>query len=810
MTTSNTKPLEFQSEAAIGLALLGISFFVFAYTVNIFETNFDIFSGVFFINYGITIIYLFLVLIDNKQETNRLFKFYNFRNNVILLQLFNISAYSLNRTVPVFQISTDWLVAFLLTTNILLLIHVFRRNYQTNWLNYLIVIAANLGIIFHFYESIYMMTMYPYSIIGFWFFGIPLHTFVPFLFTITFIHVVKKYINTNPKFWATTVATWVFVFALGWVQISQELPKSWITKRALKAGLVYMTGERFFFFNGARRLNERAKHDPLVVVATFFSGIVDISGASRIKILNSMFDARHQTERKLWSGENLSTTDIVTNVQLFPEHRLAYTEKTFKIKNSRVSRWGNQQEALYTFYLPEGSVVTSAALWVEGEERPAFLTTKSKADSAYTTIVGRERRDPLLLHWKEGNRVTVRVFPCTPQEDRQFKIGITTPLKLTKNRLLYENIDFKGPYWKGATESINVVSEGDLSNLSTPYSFSQEGLSYTYSGGYKSDWSLEFNAPTLSTQPFSFNGKAYQLQPFEKEKIAFDATEIYLDINAGWSKREFNSIWKNANGKSIFMFSNNKMEKVTADNRRALFRHARKQNFTMFPFFLIKNPSNALVISKFNQLTPTLSDLKTASALKSNSFLKSTSEYFNKTVSPIRTFNLSDEISPYLKTLKELRSLQLEQGTLSELTDLLEENSFYQNQENERTITNHYGGFQIKESRASNNAASTAPDHLMRLFAYNDVLKKVGKDYFDLKSLANEIIHIADEAYVVTPISSLLVLETQEDYDRFDIKKSKNSLDNASIGNSGSVPEPHEWLLIVLVLSMTLYFYLKR
>ena len=136
-----------------------------------------------------------------------------------------------------------------------------------------------------------------------------------------------------------------------WIQISQELPKSWITKRALKAGLVYMTGERFFFFNGARGLNERAKHDPLVVVATFFSGVVDIPGASRIKILNSMFDARHQTERKLWSGENLSTSDIVTNVQLFPEHRLAYTEKTFKIKNSRVSRWGNQQEALYTCLL---------------------------------------------------------------------------------------------------------------------------------------------------------------------------------------------------------------------------------------------------------------------------------------------------------------------------------------------------------------------------------------------------------------------------------------------------------------------------
>jgi len=63
---------------------------------------------------------------------------------------------------------------------------------------------------------------------------------------------------------------------------------------------------------------------------------------------------------------------------------------------------------------------------------------------------------------------------------------------------------------------------------------------------------------------------------------------------------------------------------------------------------------------------------------------------------------------------------------------------------------------------------------------------------------------------VVTPISSLIVLETQKDYDRFDIKKSKNSLDNASIGNSGSIPEPHEWLLIVLVFGMLVWFYVRR
>ena len=87
---------------------------------------------------------------------------------------------------------------------------------------------------------------------------------------------------------------------------------------------------------------------------------------------------RHQTERKLWNGDNLSTKDIVTNVQLFPAYRLAYTEKIFRIKNSRAAARRSRQEALYTFYLPEGSVVTSAALWVNGKEEPAYLTTKKQ------------------------------------------------------------------------------------------------------------------------------------------------------------------------------------------------------------------------------------------------------------------------------------------------------------------------------------------------------------------------------------------------------------------------------------------------
>lgn len=823
----------------VGLILLSISLVMFVGTWNVYAIDWDIFSGAFFVAFGMVWLYAFIVGMNNIEAYGKFFRYRNFTHNIILLQLFNLSAYTLNRSIPVFNESTQWLTAFLAISNVLLLIHSLRKNYTSNILSYAILASSSIAVVFNLYQSIYVAMLYPIALIGFFFFGISLHSFVPILLTIAHIKVIRGFLKKSSHFWTTTAISWAFVILMVgyfsvrfhqvneivkdnfhtenqpysenqlpyWVNISQQLPKDWITERVLKAGLVYTQADEIF--EGGFTdfdINERAKHDPLVVIGTFFSHSIEIDREGKIKILRYMFDARHKTERKLWSGDNLSTSQIATNVQLFPDYRLAYTEKTLKIKNTQTSRWSSQQEALYTFYLPEGSVVTSAALWIEGNESPAFLTTKGKADSAYTTIVGRERRDPLLLHWQEGNRVTVRVFPCTPDEERQFKIGVTTPLKTKNNQLIYENIDFEGPYWKGATESINVVSEGELSQFSAPYSFKKKGVTYHYKGKYKSDWSLKFDAPDLASTAFAFNGQQFQMEVLNTELEQFEPQTVYLDINAGWSSSEFNELLKAVKGKKIMAFSGNKMVELTDDNSYDIFKDLQSHNFTLFPFYKIQNGQNALVITKHNQLTPTLDDLK------DSQFLESTSSFFEQNEQPIKVFNIGSKTSPYLKTLKEIRAIQLESNDLTEITNMLDNQQFIKNQENQNIIVNHYANFKIvKDTNAvDSNQITGAPNHLMRVFAYNDVLKSVGKNYFNKKYLENDLVKTAEKAYVVTPISSLVVLETQADYDRFDIKKSKNSLGNAAITDSGSVPEPHEWLLILLVAGITMYLYFKR
>jgi hypothetical protein len=54
------------------------------------------------------------------------------------------------------------------------------------------------------------------------------------------------------------------------------------------------------------------------------------------------------------------------------------------------------------------------------------------------------------------------------------------------------------------------------------------------------------------------------------------------------------------------------------------------------------------------------------------------------------------------------------------------------------------------------------------------------------------------------------VLETQQDYQRFGIDENKNSLKNASMKSSGAVPEPQEWMLIILAAGVVVYLVTRQ
>ncbi|NQX97471.1 MAG: XrtN system VIT domain-containing protein [Flavobacteriales bacterium] len=824
----------------IGLILIPISFALHLflnirneYSSSAFVEN----DGIFYINYIIAIAYfigtLFLSIIRNWFKFSK----YNYQKFILALILFSISCFTINIPFAVFSKFGTWVNIYLVAMHLALFTLCFNSLLpkQVKIVNFFVL---GLGSVMCLYFSIYLSPLLPIAFVGAIFLGLSLHLLVPaIMLTTIVVQFIKRAENLFERLafysglalpliviifytaqWSNTkklihktqatIVTRPDNTLPEWVLMSQELGDDFFTERILKGDLVYETNmfnDMGFFGGNGNSLSETKEHDPLVVIGSEIMGSINLSRENRIKILESKFDLRHQTKRKLWSGEHLTTSSVISNIQIFPDYRLAYTEKIIRIKNNYPQHsWNRQEEALYTFHLPEGSVATSLSLWIDGKEEKSRLTTKSKADSAYTTIVGVERRDPSILHWQEGNTITVYVFPCTQKEERMFKIGITTPLKLDGENLVLQNIYFEGPDASNALETTILEYKTDNAVVAHLPSNFKEILpnKYQYDGNYQAYWEASCSATKLSEISFSFNGKSYHLTEAIRNTISKQFNTIYLDINKSWSENEFNTVWNEIKDKDVYVF-HDKLYLLNNENKDKFYDILSDLNFSLFPLNKIKNSYNSLLISKSPAVSPMLKDLN------DSKFVANLKGFLEKRESKINLYSLSDEISPYLKTLKEFQVFNYLDGDVSYLTQLLKKDIFINEYQNENTVQLGIANTQI--IRDSTTLKSDAPDHLLRLFAYNKIMKDCGRNYFTTGNFIEEkLIDIANEAYIVSPISSLIVLETLKDYERFDIDENKNSLKNASTQNSGAVPEPHEWALII-ILSLTLMFlYYKR
>jgi XrtN system VIT domain protein len=172
----------------------------------------------------------------------------------------------------------------------------------------------------------------------------------------------------------------------------------------------------------------------------------------------------------------------------------------------------------------------------------------------------------------------------------------------------------------------------------------------------------------------------------------------------------------------------------------------------------------------------------------------------------VRLFHIGTSFSPYIRSLKERRHFQFECGDAKLLQRVLANGVFVHDVENDNAVIVHSAEAVI--AKQTGEQPSNAPDHLMRLFAYNHIMQQLGSR--DPQSIDSTVlVREAQEAYVVSPVSSLVVLESQADYDRFDIKDGDNSLKNASMKNKGAVPEPAEWAIIILIAGVLLFFIYK-
>jgi len=814
-----------ENHLIFGLLLIIFSSALFLIEPESFRQSSNLFTFLFFIHYSLPIVYCLVLKKAHDRGFFSLFGSGIYSGHLLLLVLFNISAFSLNRELVIFYESATWLTVLLVYENSLLILIAFLKDVP-KWLRTVFLLSAPILLLLHLHQAFIILPMSFFGFIGGLFLGVGLLLFVPVFYMVAIVRTLGnldfsirdlRLVSLSILGAATAIGYYFFAWKNidntiqtsyldvdapfqtsdlpVWVTVSKNIKSDYLTEAYLKSDLVYQKYERFgFFAPDFNRFDEKKIHDPLITVCMGFNHKPAMDEKSRVKVLNFLYNKRHQTADRFWRGDHLTTDQVVTNIQLFPEERLAYSELVLTISNNdRTDRWRRQEEAIYTFQLPEGGVITSLSLWIDGEEEKAILTTKSKAETAYNTIVGREMRDPSVIYWMEGNKARIRVFPCTPAEDRKFKVGVTSPLQLEEESLHYQPISFEGPDFSGAISSINVVTNGAEVNSKLPFKVNDDFISWK--GSYSPDWTFSIVRKPVSEMSFSFMEETFITRETKNTLRSFEPEVIYLDLSNNWTKEEVNQI------KTLYPHQNFRI----LDGSEHLTSPADYPNFTLFPYHKVSDPDKAIVITKGTLNTPNLEDLK------GSKFRKNLFTHLNKSGKPMLVLDLGDGPSDFNQSLKEFGVISHHRIKLSDLQQFASTDRYPDPTPTPNMVNLAGNGISIEKGVSTN--APGGSDHLMRLFYYQSIMNQIGNAYFSSEEesyIEESLTNAASIANVVTPLSSLIVLETQKDYDRFEIERNKDSLGNATISNQGAVPEPHEWALIIVGLSLVILLYFKK
>jgi len=740
-----------------------------------------------------------------------------------------IGCFCLNTSISIFEDLPVWIY---MTTLIFCITNFFiykelKENYTTLALFFINGVSYTVIL----YYTLYLLPIIPFSIIGIILLGIGFYGLAPLI--ISFIHLIsitksfqenKTYFNSFALGFLTVVIALVtFVIRLNiesekitqnetitsfdynddlpnYIKISQNLEPNFFNEILLKKDIVYKGPEEFFSFRGlnsfgTKQFNERKIHNPFITIAYIFCKDLNLDNDDRISILKSNFDKRLETEEQLWSGEDLFTKNIKEDVKLFPESRLAYTEITMNIACKKDS-W-QDKEAIYSFQLPEGSVATSLSLWVNGIERKGVLTTKEKAQTAYKQIVGVEYRDPSLMQWKEGNKVVVRVFPVRYKTPRTFKCGFTTPLRVEDNEMKYESISIKGPNISNAATVSRIQIKGNA-KVQTSKDFDLKNNTYINESTGLDSWQAVVPlSKTLHQNSFLWKDKIYEVKDIQKTIVPFTASEIILDLNSNWIISEIESLL-DLKGKQFYVYIDKEKREINKENYRDLQYELKDLHYSLLPLYKITK--NSLIVTKCGTFSANFEELEESNYLKK---IRTETKQQN-----LKVINISAEINPFWQTAKEQKYVEYYQTTLSNSLKMIKENHFITFKEAENLVNIESAQIAIQENSKDSISKSSGSNHIYRMYAFGKVLEEQVKIQGDALA-ANKYVTLAKDANIVTPISSLIVLETDEDYKNNGIEKNVDTLGNASINNDGAVPEPHEWALIFIACT-TLFFYYRK
>lgn len=698
----------------------------------------------------------------------------------------------------------------------------------------LLLFSTGMSMIFTVHLVIHLIPAMPIAAVGIILFGLGIMVFVPVFSFFHFIRFLRKgseaYKEHKQWLWAgialpimlTVFYLWPYATFRSklstaisqYEQSDKRLSKALFIRQYVDFGQieeVYLSTSNKYRWNDFG-FNNDTEHQPMYNYAQTLVGSLGLSQQEKDLIINGLYEHRHENSPRLWSGNYLETHKVATQIDVFPAHRLAYIEKIIEVRHSRPGSWPSQQEALYTFHLPDGAVGTSLSLWIEGREEPAKLSTSNKANTAYSTIVGRERRDPAIMNWQDGNRLSVNVFPVQSDLPRKFKVGFTVPLHYRNGHLSLQDIYFQGPDYAEGEGTVRVKFQTDepIEHLVLDGAIHETHEGFYLDKGIQEHWQMSWKAPEMSKEAFCFDGGCYNLETFDAKHKLFKPQKVLFDINGLWSASLFKELNNAFAHTDRYVYDDqSKLILLNDKNSKELFDQYRERNFSIVPAKIFasnqQESADFLVISKDGDDFPILSDLPSFHAISSTS-----PNIFDQPQAPFFLFELSRR--PHLNTqlLQNAGMANTLYGPLDDLKRLLKEQRFPVYESNEQAVLVRQNQTCIKKTESRTEHQGQSPDHLLRLFNYGLLMEELQGFYFKRDQVTEDQIALARSAYIVSPFSSLVSLENSSDYQRFEITEPKpdKSIFNAGSLSGGSVPEPHEWVLIIVAaLSMSFLLY---
>lgn len=756
----------------------------------------------------------------------------------IALSILYVTCFAFNSEIHLFG-AFDWLqTTFMIGTQACLIgLHFLPRLSFVG--QRLMLFMAGLSVSYTFHLIVHLVPSIPMATVGIILLGFGIMAYIPVFSFFHFIRMVRTYpleFSVHKTwFWGgvllplLAVVGYLIPYAQFHSQVSDLVGQYEASDKKLtralyirqNADIDYLHEEYLKMEPVTRRgelgtVSNHATHQPLEEYAGFLVGSLGITDVEKDVIFSSLYEHRHANSPRFWNGEDLQTDHIATTIDVFPEHRIAYVEKVIDVVHNQPGTWRLQQEAVYTFHLPEGAIGTSLSLWINGVEEPARLSTTQKANAAYSGIVGRERRDPAIMNWLDGNRLSVNVFPVQPDLPRKFKVGFTIPIRMIEERMLLENVYLQGPDMSDGTESVRVTVHHAIAlpELVLEGGIEQTENGFAHDGKLLEPWFMSWKASPLSPEAFCFNGNCYRTESLAMQQKTFAPSKVLLDINELWTDDLLDDVTSILEGKSVYVYNHrSELIALTPENAKTLFSKLQGKAFSIVPPDIFNDngmdAADFLVLTKGARDFPLLSDLPYFSEEREDSVRQLWLDQ-----PPFFLFELSKRATLNTQILKDAGLAYAQHGTVADLKKLLAEQRF-------PTTTTDTGRVAVMQNEtsivrvstdglASAEGAFDTPDHLMRLFNYGLLMEGLKQHYFKRSAVGEDQIALARSAYVVSPFSSLVSLESVADYERFDITNPEpsKSLFNAGSLTGGSVPEPHEWALILIAaLSMSFLLY---